>query len=60
MSNAMTGSNSDPRSDTTRTTIEVDREVWRKVRSQAVANGENVSDMLELILVDYFDMTNDE
>ena len=60
MSNAMTGSNSDPESDTTRTTIEVDREVWRKVRSRAVAEGENVSDMLELILADYFDMANDE
>jgi negative regulator of replication initiation len=56
----MTGSNSDPGSDTTRTTIEVDREVWRKVRSQAVAEGENVSDMLEFILADYFDMQNDE
>ena len=40
----------------TRTTIEVDREVWREVRSDAVADGVNVSEKLEEVLADYFDV----
>lgn len=40
----------------TRTTIEIDREVWRQVRSDAVADGMNVSEKLEEVLKDYFDM----
>ena len=40
----------------TRTTIEIDREVWRQVRSDAVADGMNVSEKLEEVLEDYFGM----
>lgn len=57
MNAAMTEENSDD--GPTRTTIEVDREVWRKVRSEAVADGKNVSAKLEAILRDYFDMEED-
>ncbi len=39
----------------TRTTIEVDRQVWRQVRSEAVADGKNVSTKLQEILEEYFD-----
>lgn len=41
----------------TRTTIEVDREVWREVRSSAVADGVNVSEKLEEVLADYFEVS---
>jgi len=53
----MTESNSgDDTADMTRTTIELDREVWREVRSDAVAEGVNVSEKLEEVLVDYYDV----
>jgi hypothetical protein len=39
----------------TRTTIEVDRDVWREVRSDAVADGVNVSEKLEEVLREYYD-----
>lgn len=42
--------------DTTRTTIEVSRDVWRQVRSDAVAEGQNVSQKLEEVLEDYYDL----
>lgn len=45
--------------DRTRTTIKVDREVWRQVRSDAVADGKNVSKKLEEVLEDYYDMDDD-
>mgnify|MGYP000155446466 CR=1 FL=1 len=41
---------------TTRTTIEVSRDVWRQVRSDAVAEGQNVSEKLEEVLQEYYDM----
>lgn len=41
---------------TTRTTIEVSRDVWRQVRSDAVAEGQNVSQKLEEVLEDYYDL----
>ncbi len=41
--------------DTARTTIEVDRQVWRQVRAEAVGEGKNVSEKLEEILVEYFE-----
>jgi len=40
----------------TRTTIEVDRRVWREVRSDAVGDGVTVSQKLEEVLADYFDV----
>jgi hypothetical protein len=49
MSEAMTDSNSGD-GDTARTTIEVDRQVWRQVRAEAVSEGKNVSEKLEEIL----------
>lgn len=53
----MTDDNSgDDTADLTRTTIELDREVWREVRSDAVADGANVSEKLEEVLVDYYDL----
>lgn len=41
--------------DTARTTIEVDRKVWRQVRAEAVGEGKNISEKLEEILVEYFE-----
>jgi hypothetical protein len=55
MSEAMTDTNSDGGSDTARTTIEVDREVWRQVRAAAVGEGKNVSEKLEEILREHFE-----
>jgi len=42
--------------DMTHTSIEVDRSVWRRVRSDAVADGKNVSEKLEEVLEDYYDL----
>jgi hypothetical protein len=44
----MSDSNDD--GETARTTIEVDRQVWRQVRAEAVSEGKNVSEKLEEIL----------
>lgn len=52
----MSNENSSDGDDTTRTTIEVDRAVWRQLRSEAVADGQNVSVKLEDVLIDYFDI----
>ncbi|MFB6120429.1 MAG: hypothetical protein ABEJ68_04855 [Halobacteriaceae archaeon] len=50
---ANTGDGDDPQ---TRTTIEVDRQVWRELRSDAVADGLTVSEQLERVLEDYYDV----
>ncbi|GGJ05176.1 hypothetical protein GCM10008995_13750 [Halobellus salinus] len=42
--------------DTTHTSIEVDRDVWRHLRSDAVADGKNVSEKLQEVLEDYYDL----
>ncbi|MDB2275356.1 hypothetical protein PM022_12535 [Halorubrum ezzemoulense] len=57
MSKAMTdqNSNGDDDSDQTRTTIEVDRDVWRQVRAEAVGDGKKISEKLEEILIEHFD-----
>ena len=55
MSEAMTDTNSNDGNDMARTTIEVDREVWRQVRAAAVGEGKNVSEKLEEILRDHFE-----
>jgi len=55
MSEAMTDTNSDDGGDTARTTIEVDREVWRQVRAAAVGEGKNISEKLEEILREHFE-----
>ena len=52
----MSNENSSDGDDTTRTTVEVDRAVWRQLRSEAVADGQNISDKLEDVLIDYFDI----
>ena len=56
MTQLMTTENSGDGSDDgqTRTTIEVDRAVWRQVRSEAVADGKNVSTKLQEILEQHF------
>lgn len=51
----MSDSNSN-NDDMARTTIEVDREVWRQVRAAAVGDGKNISEKLEEILRDHFEM----
>jgi len=56
MTQAMSNENSSDGDDTTRTTVEVDRAVWRQLRSEAVADGQNISDKLEDVLIDYFDI----
>ncbi|AGB31093.1 hypothetical protein C488_02006 [Natrinema pellirubrum DSM 15624] len=40
---------------TTRTTIKIDDEIWRRVRSQAIREDRRVSEELEQILREYFD-----
>ena len=61
MSEAMTDPNGDPPADDqARTTIEVDREVWRQVRAAAVGEGKNVSVKLEEILREHFEMPDDD
>ena len=59
MSKAMSDSNGGE-ADNARTTIEVDREVWRQVRAAAVSDGKNVSVKLEDILREHFDMPAQE
>lgn len=56
MTQAMSNENSSTGDDTTRTTIEVDRDVWRQLRSEAVADGQTISAKLEEVLIDYFDI----
>jgi len=53
MSTEMTASD-DGDNDTTRTTIKVDDQVWRRVRSEAIREDKRVSEKLEEILRDYF------
>jgi hypothetical protein len=61
MSEAMTNENSndDDPADIVRTSVEVDRQIWRQVRAAAVGEGKNVSDKLEEILREHFE-ENDE
>ena len=58
MSEAMTNEDSD--SPMARTTIEVDRQVWREVRAEAVSEGKNVSEKLEEILRDHVGLDEDD
>lgn len=44
--------------DQVRTSIEIDRQVWRQVRAEAVGDGKNISDKLEEILKEYFGDSN--
>jgi hypothetical protein len=63
MSEAMSNDNgtgddntgSDELTDDVRTSIEVDRQLWRQVRAEAVGEGKNISDKLEEILEAYFE-----
>ena len=57
---AMTESNESEDASTTRTTIEVDDAVWREVRSRAIREDKRVSEMLEAILRDHFDKTEQD
>jgi hypothetical protein len=43
-----------------RTTIEVDRQVWRQVRAEAVSEGKNVSEKLEEILREHVELDDDD
>ena len=45
---------------TARTTIEVDRQVWRQVRAEAVSEGKNVSEKLEEILREHTELDDDD
>ncbi|WP_280536832.1 hypothetical protein [Halopenitus sp. POP-27] len=51
--------NEDSNGPTARTTIEVDRQVWREVRAEAVSEGKNVSEKLEEILRDHVGLEED-
>ena len=44
----------------TRTTIKVDDEVWRRVRSEAIREDKKVSEQLEAILREYFGIDDDD
>ena len=62
MSTEMTASDDggdDNGDDVTRTTIKVDDEVWRQVRSEAIRADNKVSEQLEAILREYFEMENE-
>ena len=62
MSEAMTSEDSNGADDapTARTTIEVDRQVWRQVRAEAVSEGKNVSEKLEEILREHVELEDDD
>jgi|APHM01.1.fsa_nt_gi hypothetical protein len=56
MSEAMTNETGDDGpSDTVRTNVEVDRQLWRQVRAAAITDGQNVSEKLEEILREKFE-----
>lgn len=59
MSTEMTASD-DGGDDMTRTTIKVDDDVWRRVRSEAIRADKKVSEQLEAILREYFEMENND
>jgi len=59
MSTEMTASD-DGGDDMTRTTIKVDDDVWRRVRSEAIRADKKVSEQLEAILREYFELEDDE
>ena len=44
----------------TRTTIKVDDQVWRRVRSEAIRKDKRVSEQLEAILREYFEIKDEE
>ena len=52
--------NEDSDSPKSRTTIEVDRQVWRQVRAEAVGEGKNVSEKLEEILREHVGLDEDD
>ena len=54
------GGGNDDGDDVTRTTIEVDDAVWRRVRSEAIREDKKVSEQLEAILRAYFGVDEDE
>ena len=54
MSTEMTASD-DNGDNVTRTTIKVDDQVWRRVRSEAIREDKKVSEQLEAILREYFE-----
>jgi len=62
MSELMTSEDSNGANDapTARTTIEVDRQVWRQVRAEAVSEGKNVSEKLEEILREHVELEDDD
>ena len=63
MSTEMTASGddgSDNGDDVTRTTIEVDDAVWRRVRSEAIREDKKVSEQLEAILREHFGIDEDD
>jgi hypothetical protein len=61
MSTEMTASDDSEDSDNvTRTTIKVDDEVWRRVRSEAIREDKKVSEQLEAILREYFGIDDDD
>lgn len=45
--------------ETTHTSIEIDEQVWRHLRSRAVREDKRVSEMLEAILREHFDLTDE-
>ena len=59
MSTEMTASDDDG-DDVTRTTIKVDDEVWRRVRSEAIRADKKVSEQLEAILREHFEIDDDD
>jgi hypothetical protein len=51
---------SDDGDNTTRTTIKIDDQIWRRVRSKAIRDDMRVSEELEQILREYFDEEDDQ
>ncbi len=59
MSTEMTASD-DNGDSMTRTTIKVDGQVWRRVRSEAIREDKKVSEQLEAILREHFERKDAE
>ncbi|TQQ82042.1 hypothetical protein [Halonotius roseus] len=60
MSTEMTASDDSEDESVTRTTIKVDDAVWRRVRSEAIREDKKVSEQLEAILREYFEIDADD
>ncbi|MDN6457889.1 MAG: ribbon-helix-helix protein, CopG family [Corynebacterium casei] len=57
MPNDATANQGEPKKDNMKTSISVERALWRRFRSKAVANGDTVTEILEAAIRDYLGET---